>query len=106
MELFKGDWGQVTYVEIAPGQVRGKHLHPQTNEVFCFVTGQGWLRVDYPQYGMRVDHQVGKNPFEVFDIPAGCGHEVEATGTGSLVLIYWSDRPYDAARPDVEPWQW
>lgn len=104
-ELWKGEWGQVTFVTIAPGEVRGQHKHPNTNEEFVFLSGGGWLHLQIPCDGAIASLRVG-GTLQAYNVPAGCGHSVEADAEGPLTMVYWSDRPYDPDSPDVEPWKW
>ena len=102
-ELWRNAGGQVTLVEIAPGQTRGCHRHPSTNEQFVFLSGRGWLHLELQNDGVKASLAVGGD-LRVFDIPAGRGHAVEAGPDEPLGLLYWSDQQYDADDPDVEPW--
>ena len=108
VELFKGDWvgGQITLVEVAPGIKRGGHKHPQTDEKWIVVRGEGIVRIQTPD-GIRRIHRVsGAHGMMVIDLPPDTGHEIENVGDGPLWLLYWADKQYDPDNIDEEAWSW
>ena len=38
-ELLKAKWGQVSYLEVQPVNVRGGHYHKRKNEIFILLDG-------------------------------------------------------------------
>ncbi len=107
VELFRGDWcgGQVTLVEVAPGQSRGGHRHMHTNEKWVVVRGEGVVRLEMPEGTRTIVPVCGKLP-RVIDMPPGTGHDIVNTGDEPLWLVYWQDVPYDPENSDMTPWAW
>ena len=107
VELFKGDWagGQITLVEAAPGVRRGGHKHPNTDEKWIVIRGEGVMRLETPD-GIRQMFPVRGDQMMVVPLPPGTGHEIENTGKGPLWLLYWADKQYDPANIDEEKWSW
>jgi len=101
-ELFRGDWGQINLVEVAPGATRGGHRHNNTNEIWVFLYGQGHVCIEGAVSGGVVELDVSRGSRIVID--AGVGHAIRNTGPETLVFVYYMDRQYNKENPDKESW--
>ena len=100
--------GQVSVVRCAPGQVRGQHWHNTKWERFLAVSGRGVVRLrrvgeEYP----GVPYPVAEVPVDgawlsVVETPPGWAHSiVNTSATEDLVLVVWTNEPFDPERPDT-----
>ena len=81
-----------------PGGIRGNHYHEHGTEIMT-VVGPALVRVRNGQE-MR-DYPVKDREALRFTIPPGVGHAVLNTGQVVGVILSFSTRPHDPARPDV-----
>lgn len=66
---------------IAPRQSVGAHAHTGMFEVFFVASGEGRIRIDDAEYGLRAGICVAVEPGEA--------HEITNTGATDLVLLYF-----------------
>lgn len=92
--------GQVSYILIAPNEVRGNHYHKYKTECFVVVGGSATITVKDRDRGnimsVRLSHQ---DPMAVTVVPNHT-HNIIADNAGSLVLV-WCDKQYDSDDPDT-----
>lgn len=109
------DWGQVAFFAVHPGERRGGHCHPVTDEKWIVIKGHACIRLEYPpdEKGerIRVMHTT-KGIFEtespkVFRLPPGTGHDIKnLSKTEDLLVMFWASRVYRPETHDKEPWAW
>ena len=101
-ELVKSEqFGQVFISQTKPGYVRGEHWHHTKVERFCVIQGQG--EVFFRQLGSDkiFSHKLTGQHVQVIDIPVGCIHAIENTGTDDMLLIIWANEILDKDSPDT-----
>jgi len=74
-------------ISIAPGQVRGQHLHPGKTEWLYIFHGQGRLFWRLP--GEKVQEKVLNDTRTLVTIPPGIPHALRNEGAGPLYLLAW-----------------
>jgi oxalate decarboxylase/phosphoglucose isomerase-like protein (cupin superfamily) len=97
-----GAFGEVyVFRSERPGQRRGDHLHPGTDELFSVVEGRGELRLVDPEGGERRSIQMDADAALTVRVPAGLAHCLVNLGPGALTAVAWASREHDPA--DVVP---
>jgi mannose-6-phosphate isomerase-like protein (cupin superfamily) len=64
---------------VDPGRETAEHFHPQSEELYYFVTGEGRMRLDADESPVAAGDCVV--------IPPGTTHKLWNTGTAPLVLL-------------------
>jgi UDP-2-acetamido-2,6-beta-L-arabino-hexul-4-ose reductase len=82
---------------------RGNHYHDLKVEKFCVLEGEAVIRFKSVLGGPVVEHRVSGTDFVVVDIPPGMTHNIENTGGGELIVLFWASEPFDQDRPDTHP---
>ncbi|MBM4263914.1 MAG: hypothetical protein FJ145_21150 [Deltaproteobacteria bacterium] len=83
----------------APGHVRGNHYHRQGTEVLAVVGS--WL-IRYRENNAIRELTLGEKQAMRMTIPPGIAHAFKYIGTGSGLLVAFTDLDRDAALADVE----
>ena len=81
-----------------PGRLRGNHYHRATTEILL-VTGPA--RVCWEEEGRRQETVVAEGEARRFFFPPGVPHVIQNIGTHPIVLVAFTNRPHDPARPDT-----
>lgn len=89
-------WAEVNFIETAAGQVRGKHYHKETRELFFIISGEIDIVVEDLRSGERFEMTVTKG--DVFIIEPYELHTFR-TKTDAQWLNMLS-RPHDPENPD------
>jgi UDP-2-acetamido-2,6-beta-L-arabino-hexul-4-ose reductase len=95
--------GQMFVSRTRPGMTRGNHYHDLKVEKFCVLEGEAVIRFKSVLGGPVVEHRVSGTDFVVVDIPPGMTHNIENTGGGELIVLFWASEPFDQDRPDTHP---
>lgn len=77
---------------IAPGQITALHRHPQSEELYHVVGGEGLMTLGDRQFHIECGDTVAISP--------GTPHRVQNTGTETLVILCCCSPPY--AHGDTE----
>lgn len=64
---------------VSPGEETAEHFHPQTEELYYFVAGEGRMRLG--------EEEDGVGPGDCVVIPPGTAHKLWNTGSAPLVLL-------------------
>ena len=103
-ELFKSPHaGQVFVSRTRPGVTRGNHYHDTKIEKFCVIQGEGVIRLRSISSGQMIEYAVNDRSIRVIDIPPGCAHSIENTGSADMITLFWANEIFDAQRPDTYP---
>ena len=94
------DIAGIHVVAILPGQVRGNHLHKDTNELLFFFSGKGVFY--WEEDGELVERALDGGQ-ALIRIPAGIKHAFKNSGEEVVYLLAVRDGAFDPDRPDVEP---
>jgi quercetin dioxygenase-like cupin family protein len=78
---------QLAEARFLPGQVAPAHAHADMAEVFLVTGGSGTITVDGRPHSLAAGTCVAVEPGEI--------HEIAATGTEPLVLVYFGVRTSD-----------
>jgi len=70
---------KVKRIVVAPGKRLSYQRHSRRAEHWFVVSGYGMVTLD------GVDHEV--SPATAIDVPVGCAHRIENTGSSDLVFI-------------------
>lgn len=101
-EIFKSAYfGQMFVSRTHPGVVRGNHYHNTKIEKFCVLQGEGVIRFRHLISDEVIEYQVSGAKWEVVDIPPGYTHNIENSGTGDLITLFWANQIFDRAVPDT-----
>ncbi|MDD2901132.1 MAG: cupin domain-containing protein [Syntrophales bacterium] len=89
-------------ISIAPGQVRGNHLHPGYREYLLTFHGEGILTWEEPAGEVRERRLRGHRTLVL--IPPGIGHALTNPGPEILYLLAWREPTGSAAaEPETIP---
>ena len=86
-------------VSIAPGQVRGNHLHPTRWEWLHLIHGTGAFRWE-PEPGEIQEREVS-GPRLLIRIPAGVAHSLRNSGQKPIYLLAWREGELGGAKDTV-----
>lgn len=64
---------------LRPGAETQAHLHPNTEEIYYILSGEGWMAIEQER------RRVG--PGDAIGIPAGRRHQIRNVGESDLVLL-------------------
>ena len=98
-------FGEIYVVGALPGQVRANHYHREATEWFAVLRGTAQLTLadaDSSDADRREISMGGEDRICV-KIPPFVGHAVTVTGSEEMVLLAFTDRPYDRSSPDTYP---
>lgn len=84
---------------IAPGQVRGNHLHPSRWEWLYLVHGTGSFRWEANPGEIREREVSG--PRLLIRIPAGVAHALSNPGPESIYLLAWREGDLEGTEDTV-----
>jgi oxalate decarboxylase/phosphoglucose isomerase-like protein (cupin superfamily) len=87
---------------IMPGHIRGNHFHAERKEVIVVVFEDRWSL--YWDSGSGTD--VISRSFDgcgavAITVPHDCAHAIRNDGGAPLVMVAFTDGPYDADHPDA-----
>jgi quercetin dioxygenase-like cupin family protein len=88
-------------ISIAPGQVRGNHLHPGYREYLLTFQGTGVLTWEEAPGKVRERRLSGNRT--LVRIPPGIAHALGNPGPEILYLLAWRERVGDANEPETVP---
>ena len=99
--LRTNDCGQLSINVIKPGVTKGNHWHHSKIEKFLVVCGKGIIRFRKVLTDETIEYQVNSDKLQVLDIPPGYTHNIENIGEIDMVVIIWSNEPFDKNNPDT-----
>jgi UDP-2-acetamido-2,6-beta-L-arabino-hexul-4-ose reductase len=103
-ELLKSNsFGQISLNSIEAGAVRGNHWHHTKHEKFLVIQGEGIIRLRLLFSKDVMEFNVSGKHLEWIEIPPGYVHNIENTGSDSLITIMWANEIYNPERPDTYP---
>lgn len=103
-EFVKSPHGGQIFVSVTrPGAVRGNHFHDTKIEKFLVLRGKAAIEMRDVRNDERWRFDVSGERWEVVDIPPGVTHNIVCVGSEDVVTLFWSDEPFDPARPDTYP---
>ena len=89
-------------ISIAPGEVRGNHLHPGYREYLLTFHGEAILTWEEPAGEVKERRLSGHRT--LVNIPPGIGHALKNPGPGILYLLAWREPTGDASgEPETIP---
>jgi len=71
-----------------PGQRLGYHRHPQGDQIFTVLEGEGTFYLDEGQ-----EEKITVKPGSIFLAPANAWHDLENTGSGNLIAQQVTKQP-------------
>lgn len=92
--------GHLHLASLAPGAIRGNHLHPVSSE-YILVWG-GSAELAWEEGGRVAREEVSRDELVVFEIPAGIAHAVTNTGSETVYLVAYYFGASDKEWPDTE----
>ena len=103
-ELVRGGTGGQTFVSTShPGVVRGNHYHTHKLERFCVLAGEAVIRLRRIDRDEVVSFQVDGATPSIVEIPVFHTHNIENTGDGELLTLFWANELFDPDDPDTYP---
>ena len=102
-DLPKGckEFGQLHVSVAYPGKVRGNHYHTRKVEWFCVPAGKGLLLLKDRETGEAREVLMGINNLKTIKIEPGAIHAIKNIGEEDMVLIVYSNEPFDPVDPDT-----
>lgn len=98
------DWGEVYAVTLAPGTIRGRHLHLKAREFFTVVAGTLRLELFSPVTGASETLVLTPQDNVSIEIPPGIAHALHNDKAETLVVVAVSSHSYDPL--DAVPCEW
>lgn len=91
--------GEVYLTLAVPGQARGNHYHPATDEWFTIVSGRAQLLVADPVSGERAEFWLSAAEPQTVYMPAGLAHVFvnPADAAADFLLVAYAANRYDPA---------
>ena len=93
--------GQVFVSRTRPGITRGNHYHDSKVEKFCVVDGSAVISLRHLVTNEVVQISVRGEECRVVDVPPGWAHNIQNTGDGDLITIFWANEIFSQANPDT-----
>ncbi len=93
--------GQMFVSRTKPGITRGNHYHDTKVEKFCVIQGTGIIRFRSVLDDEVIEYPVGDEMIKVVDIPPGLTHNIENTGEGDMITLFWANEVFDPEVPDT-----
>jgi dTDP-4-dehydrorhamnose 3,5-epimerase-like enzyme len=97
----KASFGEVYVIQAPPGCVRGSHLHRESIEWFCVISGRALLVLE--RDGIRDEIVLDGDFPRTVEIPPGVAHAIKGIGADPMTLVVYWDRAYDPAATDTFP---
>ena len=91
--------GEVYLTMAVPGQARGNHYHPLTDEWFTIVAGRALLLVADPVSGERAEFWLDAGEPQTVHLPAGIAHVFvnPVDAEADFLLVAYAANRYDPA---------
>ncbi len=97
-------FGEIYLSGANPGETKGCHYHEEATEWFCVIQGAGKLRLEDTRTGEKMTVRLSRDDRISVEIPPGVAHSVSNEGDGEMILLAYSNMPYDPHDPDTVPW--
>ena len=81
----------ITLVEGDPGSEQPMHSHPEAEQVYVIVAGNGVMKVD--------DEEQGVGPGTLVFIPPGAHHAIRNVGSSPLTYVSATSPPFRMPEP-------
>ena len=95
------EFGQLHVSVAYPGKVRGNHYHTRKVEWFCVPSGKGLLLLKDRNTGEIREVTMGIDNLKTIKIEPGAIHAIKNIGEEDMVLIVYSNEPFDPKDPDT-----
>ena len=92
--------GEVIFLSIYPGKIRGNHYHKEKRELFCVVEGNAKFRIRNVKTGESKEYELSGDKLEIIEILPWWTHSVENVGKSDVKCIEWGNKPYNSISPD------
>jgi len=94
-------FGQIMLTTAYPGKAKGNHYHERKREWYCVIAGKGLLKV-IDRKTRQIEEIVmdAENPVLV-EIPTGSLHTITNMGNCEMILLTYTDEPFDLHDPDT-----
>ena len=94
----RAEVGEIYLVWAEPGQIRGGHYHPLTDEFFTLVEGRCRLLLADPVTGETAHIDLTAEMPVTVHVPKGIAHAFQnEPGAARFVLVAYADRRYEPA---------
>jgi dTDP-4-dehydrorhamnose 3,5-epimerase-like enzyme len=87
-------------VSLAPGAIRGNHVHDRHREWLCAVAGRATLAWR-DGGGNRREMELTLDRPRTVEVPPGIPHAVRGEGDRECILVIYGDLPFDPDDPDT-----
>ena len=95
------EFGQLHVSVAYPGKVRGNHYHTRKVEWFCVPAGKGFLLLKDRETGETREVVMWIENLKTIKIEPGAIHAIKNIGEEDMVLIVYSNEPFDSEDPDT-----
>ena len=93
--------GQSFFSSTKPGIVRGNHYHLRKIERFSVIQGNAVIRLRKIGTATVREYKVSGEKPSFIDIPIWHTHNIENTGKGELLTLFWSNEIFNTEDSDV-----
>lgn len=111
MEIYRNDqpileeFGQASVSMSYPGVIKAFHYHEHQDDLWYFPVGNAQvvlydMRVDASTYGKTDVYYMGEENNSVLFIPRGVAHGYKVLGDTRVMIVYFTNKPYNPKDPD------
>ena len=99
------EFGEIYLTSARTGQVKGNHYHENAAEWFCVVSGQGLLVTKDLKSGELNEFNLSLEQSYTVFVPPNVAHAIKNVGETDMVLLAYSDQPYDPDNIDEKRYE-
>lgn len=100
-QLEKMDFGQFSVFVCRAGAVRGNHYHCRKTEWVCVLKGAGQLCLQDVRTADKEVIILDEQHMVAIKIPPYISHSLSAVGSEPLLVLAYSDEPFNVEEPDT-----
>lgn len=98
-----GEAGEIMFITIRPGKIRGNHYHKQKKEQFCVIEGKAKIKVRDLKTGEKNEYEFSGDKFQVIEFLPFWTHSIENIGDTDMKLVEYANLSYNPTTPDSFP---
>jgi UDP-2-acetamido-2,6-beta-L-arabino-hexul-4-ose reductase len=101
-----GDFNQLSFLRIKPGQTRGEHFHNTKMERFIVISGDVDIHFREIHSENRRTVEIRGKALKSVDAIPGWWHSLENIGREDADILVWANERFNPSAPDTHRWNW
>jgi UDP-2-acetamido-2,6-beta-L-arabino-hexul-4-ose reductase len=101
-----GDFNQLSFLRIKPGQTRGEHFHNTKMERFIVISGHVDFHFREIHSDKRRTVEIRGKALKSVDAIPGWWHSLENIGAEDADILVWANERFNSNTPDTYRWNW